>query len=113
MIGTSSVSNSLDPDQAQHFVRPDLEPNCLQKQTTQASRVTAFSRLHSQSLNNVNEHAFLTLMLHFLDFFVFILYTPVNNFSVMLGWVFLGLTSTKQRIECLAQEHKAVPPERP
>ena len=26
-----SASNSLDPDQAQHFVRPDLGPNCLQK----------------------------------------------------------------------------------
>ena len=25
------VSNSLDPDQAQHFVRPNLGPNCLQK----------------------------------------------------------------------------------
>ena len=25
------MSNSLDPDQAQHFVKPDLGPNCLQK----------------------------------------------------------------------------------
>ena len=25
------VSNSLDPDQTQHFVGPDLVPNCLQK----------------------------------------------------------------------------------
>ena len=25
------VSNSLDPDQAQHFVESDLDPNCLQK----------------------------------------------------------------------------------
>ena len=24
------MSNSLDPDQAQHFVEPDLGPNCLQ-----------------------------------------------------------------------------------
>ena len=24
------MSNSLDPDQAQHFVGPDLDPNCLQ-----------------------------------------------------------------------------------
>ena len=23
--------NSLDPDQAQHFVEPDQGPNCLQK----------------------------------------------------------------------------------
>ena len=28
---TIRVSNSLDPDQAQHFVRPDLGPNCLQR----------------------------------------------------------------------------------
>ena len=28
------VSNSLDPDQAQHFVGPDLGPNCLQRLST-------------------------------------------------------------------------------
>ena len=28
---TTRVSNSLDPDQAAHFVGPDLGPNCLQK----------------------------------------------------------------------------------
>ena len=27
---TIRVSNSLDPDQAKHFVGPDLGPNCLQ-----------------------------------------------------------------------------------
>ena len=25
------MSNSLDPDQTQHFVRPDLGPNCLKR----------------------------------------------------------------------------------
>ena len=25
------MSNSLDPDQARHFVVPDLGPNCLQR----------------------------------------------------------------------------------
>ena len=25
------VSNSLNPGQAQYFIRPDLGPNCLQK----------------------------------------------------------------------------------
>ena len=25
------VSNSLDPDQARHFVGPDLGPNCFQR----------------------------------------------------------------------------------
>ena len=32
-----------------------------------------------------------------------------NSFSVMSGWVFLGLTSTKQRIKCLAQGHNTGP----
>ena len=28
---TIRVSNGLDPDQDQHFVGPDLGPNCLQR----------------------------------------------------------------------------------
>ena len=31
LIVNTSASNSLDPDQTRHFVRPDLGPNCLQK----------------------------------------------------------------------------------
>ena len=30
-FNTTRVSNSLDPDQARHFVGPDLGPNCLQR----------------------------------------------------------------------------------
>ena len=30
-FNTIRVSNSLDPDQAQHFVGPNLGPNCLQR----------------------------------------------------------------------------------
>ena len=29
-MNTIRVSNSLDPDNARHFVGPDLGPNCLQ-----------------------------------------------------------------------------------
>ena len=36
--------------------------------------------------------------------FVLVLYIPANNFSV-----FLGLTSTKQRVKCLAQGHDNEP----
>ena len=31
---TIRVSNSLDPDQAQHFAGPDLGPICLQRLST-------------------------------------------------------------------------------
>ena len=31
LTGIPSVSNSLDPYQARHFVRPNLGPNCLEK----------------------------------------------------------------------------------
>ena len=44
--------------------------------------------------------------------FDLILYVSVNNFSVMLGQVFLGLTSTKQRIKGLSQGHNKVSPVR-
>ena len=40
--------------------------------------------------------------------FDLILYLPVNNFSVMLGRVFLGWTSTKQGLMCFVQVHNAV-----
>ena len=30
LLGKPSASNNLDPDQAQHFVGPDLDPNYLQ-----------------------------------------------------------------------------------
>ena len=30
-MNTSRFLNSLDPDQALHFVRPDLDPNCFQR----------------------------------------------------------------------------------
>ena len=41
------MSNSLDLDQAQHFVRPDLGPNCLQRLSADDTRRQ--SVLHSQS----------------------------------------------------------------
>ena len=31
LSGISSMSNSLDPDQARHFVGPELGPNCLER----------------------------------------------------------------------------------
>ena len=37
---------------------------------------------------------------------------PINNFSVMQGQVFLGWTSTKLGLMCLAQGHNAVTPVR-
>ena len=37
-----------------------------------------------------------------------ILYVPVNTFSVMSGWFFMGGTSSKQVLMCLGQTHNAV-----
>ena len=42
--------------------------------------------------------------------FAFILYVPVNNYSVMSGRILLSLTSSNQRMRCLAQGHNTVPP---
>ena len=36
-----SVSNSLDPDQARHFIGPDLGPNCLQRSSSDKATLKA------------------------------------------------------------------------
>ena len=48
------------------------------------------------------------LSLRWVCLFDLILYIPVNNLPVMLGRVFLGRTSTKLGLMCLAQGHNAV-----
>ena len=40
--------------------------------------------------------------------FDFILYVPVNTFIAMSGQIFLGRTSTKQGLMCLASRHNTV-----
>ena len=37
-MNTIKVSNILDPDQAPHFVGPDLGPKCLQKLSADDTR---------------------------------------------------------------------------
>ena len=44
----------------------------------------------------------------FAPLLILILYVPVNDFSFMLGQVFLCWTSTKQGLMCLAQGHNPV-----
>ena len=43
---TVRVSNSLDPDQVQHFVGPNLGPNCLQRLSADDTRQRVFD--HSE-----------------------------------------------------------------
>ena len=43
---TVRMSNSLDPDQARHFVGPDLGPNCLQKLSADDISSLRVKRLH-------------------------------------------------------------------
>ena len=45
-FNTNRVSKSLDPDQARHFVRPDLGPSCLQR----LSADTAGKELNTKQL---------------------------------------------------------------
>ena len=40
------MSNSLDPDQALHFVRPDLDPNCLQRLSADDTLITNRQRVN-------------------------------------------------------------------
>ena len=57
-------------------------------------------------LKKAKKHRLYTWVFFFL--FDLILYVPVNNLSVTSGWVFLGWTSTKLGLMCLAQGHNTV-----
>ena len=82
-----------------NLVAKNLDSSCQQQRLRSAWASAGMI----QSLGSMNRqfHWFL---------FVLILYIPVNNFSVMSGRVFLGGTSTKQWIKCLAQGHNIVTP---
>ena len=47
---TARVSNSLEPDQAQHVVGPDLAPNCLQRLSADNKRCHKRGKSESQKL---------------------------------------------------------------
>ena len=64
---------------------------------------------HRFALGHVNDmrclekfHAFLFVRFDSLH--------PINNFSDIKGWVFLGCTNAKVGLMCLAQGHNAVTP---
>ena len=44
------MSNSLDPDQARHFVGPDLGPNCLQRLSADNKSPLAGIELNTEQL---------------------------------------------------------------
>ena len=64
----------------------------------------------SCTISSVSKSYFRRLYMIFdwTEVFVLVLYIPVNNFSDMLGCFFQSWTSTKQRVKCLSQGHKAV-----
>ena len=59
---TFRVSNSLDPDQEQHFMGPDLGPNCLQKMTkVTASKERVNAQLVLLNTSNPDTHGILNI----------------------------------------------------
>ena len=46
---TTRISNSLDLDQARHFVGPDLDPNCLQRSSAYAKFGASRQRVSDES----------------------------------------------------------------
>ena len=49
-FNTIRVSNSLDPDQALHFVLPDLGPKCLQRLSADDNLALAGKELNTKQL---------------------------------------------------------------
>ena len=44
------MSNNLDPDQARHFVGPDLGPNCLQRLSAEKKVAPSGQRVNTKKL---------------------------------------------------------------
>ena len=83
------MSNSLDPDQARHFVGPDLGPNCLQK-------LSAESRAKIWPVKYIHQ---LLSILNLLVWFDFL--HPIQQFFSHIGTVFLALTgTTEDKVSC-------------
>ena len=100
---TITVSNSLDPVQAWQNVGLGLGTNSLQRLSADDNQAeTSDHKVFDDIQTTGNEQNMSYL-------FVWILYVPANNFSVILWRVFLGWTSTKQRIKRLAEVHSAAP----
>ena len=103
------MSNSV---QARHFVGHDRSPNCLQRLSAIGnSRLWLLaSKTWPHDFQIFTETILYAISVRFQNFclFGFILYIPVNNISVMLGWSSMGWTSAKQWIKHLAQGHNTV-----
>ena len=74
---------------------------CATSSAKKQSQKTSFRSTLVNSPNISNITVFTVCL------FDLILYVPVINLSVMLGRVFLGWTSTKKGLMCLAQGHNA------
>ena len=66
------MSNSLDPDQARHFVRPDLGPNCLQRLSADNELLLQmYTNILTNNANSINKF-FLICVLFFIILFTII-----------------------------------------
>ena len=96
---TGTFTNSEDPDEMQHYVKVK---KIFRRKNTLSLKIYSPTPLDYVQWTIPN-----LLVLFGLN-----LYCPVNNFSVMSGLIFMGLTSTKQGLLCLAQGHNTVTPVR-
>ena len=87
-----SKENSVDPDQM-----------ASNEASWSAEAHTVF--IDMNDIDYVILHHQIDWKLELIFLFDLILYVPVNNLSVTSGWVFLGWTSTKLGLMCLAQGH--------
>ena len=86
------MSNDLDPDQDRRSVGPDLGPNCLQKLSADCKITSSKERQYGVYKASKKKNRCLFEAVSLADYCLFdlILDVPVNNFSVILGRVFMG-----------------------
>ena len=90
-------------------VQPDLRPCCFLLWLHNSYTFNSFLRLlidFANSLDPDQGRQNISLFVWFDSL------RPINNLSVKKGWVFLGWTSTKLGLMCLAQGHSVMMPVR-
>ena len=75
---------------------------CAIKNIIQACQKLQF--VNKYTIRNILKKFWMNILVCLNDL---ILYVPVNTFSVMSGWFFMGWTSSKQVLMCLGQTHNA------
>ena len=76
---TFELSNCLDPDQARHFVGPDLYPNCLKKGGKELMHLSKVQYKYNSKTSSMTERQMFICFLAKVYFGKLLMTLPISN----------------------------------